>query len=542
MIEEKDVLIPVRDGVRIAARIYRPEGAGPFPALFAVSPYRYDNNELPAQPMFLWRETGPIEWYVEQGYAYVHADVRGTGRSEGEFEFLGRREQEDLYDVIEWIGSRAWCNGKVGGIGQSYYAMLQWFMGIQNPPNLACIAPYDGLNDPYRFMGYPGGIEGSFLAYWINSSVRVPNLYPANGDNPRYVVPDLFLEVQRHPFYDEYWKERAAFEQLGKIKVPLYSIGVWAKQDLHLAGNIRGYQLAAGPKKLAISGTATPFTSQSDFATVEFHRKHLLPFYDKYLKGLKTSYDERPDVEYVVRNTGKTRSFETWPPPGTRRAHFYLSKRPTGSVTSLNDGGLGTTPPSDGGSTSYTYPHLSWVMGVVPLGPYGPDPARGVLTFTTEPLQNDIEIAGNCKLILYAASTRRDTDFIVKLSEQFEQNQEEHAKGVQPRYAIVTKGWLRASHAERDPRHNTEDVPYYKHERATPLTPGAIYKFEIPLQPMAYRFRKGNRIRLEICNGDSPVTDSLFFHFYRPDKIGIDTVYHDAEHLSQLILPVLAAD
>ena len=106
MIEEKDVLIRVRDGIHMAARIYRPDGPGPFPTLFATSPYRYDNNTLPAQPMFLWRETGPIEWYVDHGYAYVHADVRGTGRSEGEFEFLGVREQRDLYDVIEWIGTQ----------------------------------------------------------------------------------------------------------------------------------------------------------------------------------------------------------------------------------------------------------------------------------------------------------------------------------------------------------------------------------------------------------------------------------------------------
>jgi putative CocE/NonD family hydrolase len=119
MIHEKDVQITVRDGVKIAVRIYRPDGAGPFAALFAPSPYRYDNNELPAQPMFLWRETGPIEWYVDQGYAYVQADVRGTGFSQGNYEFLGRNEQQDLYDVIEWIGTRPWSNGKVGGIGQS---------------------------------------------------------------------------------------------------------------------------------------------------------------------------------------------------------------------------------------------------------------------------------------------------------------------------------------------------------------------------------------------------------------------------------------
>jgi predicted acyl esterase len=543
MIEEKDVLIRVRDGLRMAARIYRPDGHGPFPTLFATSPYRYDNNELPAQPMFLWRETGPIEWYVEQGYAYVHADVRGTGRSEGDFEFLGQREQHDLYDIIEWIASQPWSNGKVGGIGQSYYAMSQWFMGVQNPPHLACIAPYDGLNDPYRFMGYPGGIEGGFLAYWINSSVRVPNLYPANGDNPRYVTPDVFLEVERHPLYDEFWKERAAFEQLEKIKVPVFSIGVWAKLDLHLAGNVRGYQLARGPKKLAISGTPTPFSSQSDFAGVEFHRRYLLPFYEKYLKGLKTTYDERPNVEFLVRNTGKVRAFESWPPSGTRPARFYLNNTRTGSVTSLNDGGLGAMPPGmNGGSTSYTYPQPSWVMGVVPVGPAGPDPARGVLTFTTEPLENDLEIAGNAKLILYASSTRTDTDFIVKVSEQFAQNQEEHAHGIQPRYFIVTKGWLRASHMERDIKRSTEEVPYYTHERVTPLNPGSIYKFEIPLQPIAYLFHKGSRIRVEICNGDSPVTDSLFFHFYRPDKIGADTIYHDADHPSAIILPALGPD
>jgi uncharacterized protein len=543
MIEEKDVLIRVRDGARMAVRIYRPDGAGPFPSLFATSPYRYDNNALPAYALFLWRETGPIEWYVGQGYAYVHADVRGTGRSEGEFEFLGRREQQDLYDIIEWIAQQPWSNGKVGGIAQSYYAMSQWFMGIQNPPHLACIAPYDGLNDPYRFMGYPGGIEGAFLAYWFNSSVRVSNLYPANQEHPRHVAPDLFAEVQRHPLNDDFWRERAAVEQLDQIKVPLFSIGVWAKQDLHLAGNIKGYQLARGPKKLAISGTPTAFSSMIDFADVEFHRKYLQPFYDKYLKGLKTSYDQRPNVEYAVRNTGTVRSFDTWPPPGTHAARFYLNTGPTGSVTSLNDGGLGSSPPgAAGASTSYSYPQPSWVLGVVPIGPHGPDAARAVLTFTTDPLAADLEIAGSGKVTLYAASTRNDTDFIVKVSEQFEQSQEERAKGLQPRYAIVTKGWLRASHTERDPRHSTDDMPYYSHRTVTPLVPGTIYKIEIPLQPMAYRFRKGSRIRLEICNGDSPMTDGLFFHFYRPDKIGADTIYHDAGRPSQLHLPVLNLD
>jgi len=543
MFEEKDVLVPMQDGVRIAVRIYRPDGPGPFPALFAISAYRYDNNSLPAYPMFLWRETGPIEWYVEQGYAYVHADVRGTGFSEGQYEFFGKHEQHDLYEIVEWIASQTWSNGKVGGIGQSYYSMSQWFMGVLNPPHLACIAPYDGLNDPYRFMGYPGGIEGTFLAYWFNFSVRVPNLYPANGDHPRLVVPDVFLEVQRHPLYDDFWRERAAAERLDQIHVPVYSIGVWAKQDLHLAGNILGYQCARGPKKLAITATPTAFSSMIDFADIEFHRKYLLPFYDRYLKGRTTGFEEKPNVEYIVRNTGAIRSFETWPPPKTRKACFYLGKGPTGSVKSLNDGALEPAAPgASGESTRYSYPHPSWVLGVVPVGTQGPDPAAGVLTFTTNPLAADMEIAGSGTVTLCASSTRNDMDFILKVSEQFGQTEEDRARGVQPRYAIVTKGWLRASHRERDARRSTDGIPFYTHEKVTPLTPGEIYKVEIPLQPIAYRFRKGNRIRLEIANGDSPVTDGLFFHFYRPDKIGTDVLYHDAEHPSMLVLPLLEVD
>lgn len=540
MIEEKDLQVTVRDGVKIGVRVYRPEGSGPFPALFATSPYRYDNNALPATPVFLWRETGPIEWYIAQGYAYVHADIRGTGFSEGEYRFLDRKEQHDLYDVIEWIGTRPWSNGKVGGIGESYYCMTQWFMGIENPPHLACLGAYDGLNDPYRFMGYPGGIEGNFLSYWYNSSVRVPNLYPTNGDHPRPLPWDLFYEVQRHPYYDDWWKERCAAEQLDKITVPLFSIGVWAKMDLHCAGNILGYQKAQGPKKLFISGTATPFTAQRDFSLVEFHQKYLLPFYDRYLKGAKTSHESRPNVEYTVRNTGIVRAAEVWPPPGATPTRFYLAKGPSGSVTSLNDGALATTPSASGASTTaYFYPHPSWALGVVAIGPQGPDPARGVLTFTSAPLASDLEVAGNAKLVVYASSTRPDFDVIVKLSEQFAQSPDQRAKGIQPGYFVVTKGWLRASHRELDPARSSDMAPYYTHAGSAPLTPGQIYKLEIPLQPIAYRFKQGNRIRIEIANGDSPVTDALFFHIYRPDKMGSDTIHHDTEHPSQLILPIM---
>jgi putative CocE/NonD family hydrolase len=540
MIDEKDIRVEMRDGVHIGVRVYRPEGTAKVPALFAASPYRYDNDQLPAYPLFLWRETGPIEWYVEQGYAYVHADVRGTGYSEGEYAYLGADEQRDLYELIEWVAAQPWCTGKVGTIGQSYYAKTQWFIGIQKPPHLACLGLYDGQTDPYRAVAYSGGIESNFISYWFAQSCRLVNRFPANGEHPREIEHDITLDAQRHPYYDEYWKERSPSERLQEITTPLFSIGVWAKLDLHLYGNILGYQKASGFKKLAITGTATAFSSMVDFADPEFHKKYLLPFYDRFLKGIENGFEDRPNVEYVVKNTGVTRAFETWPPPGVRRETYYLASGPTGSVTSLNDGALRAGPGE--GATAFRYPQPSWVLGVVAMGPDGPDPARGVLTFTTEPLAQDVEIAGSAKLIVHLSTDRTDTDIIVKLSEQFAQPADERAAGKQPRYTIVTKGWLRASHSfERHPLLDSEEMAYYLHERSIPLVPGDVYEIEVPLQPMAYRFRKGNRIRLEIANGDSTFTDTLFAHAYRPDKVGTDTYYHDAARPSRLILPVLDA-
>ena len=116
---EKGITVTMRDGVKISLCVYRPDGPGPFPTLFAASPYQYEMDEVPAYPLFLWRETGPVEWYVGQGYAYVHADVRGSGRSEGEFSFMGKPEQEDYLELIARIVKQPWCNGRIGGI---YYA------------------------------------------------------------------------------------------------------------------------------------------------------------------------------------------------------------------------------------------------------------------------------------------------------------------------------------------------------------------------------------------------------------------------------------
>ena len=179
------------------------------------------------------------------------------------------------------------------------------------------------------------------------------------------------------------------------------------------------------------------------------------------------------------------------------------------------------------------------MVGFGPTGPAGGfDPVRRVLTFTSAPLDSDLEICGPIKLVLYASSSARDTDFFIKLSDQFPQSTEDRGKGLNPFAELITRGWLRASHRALDPERSTEMVPYHTHSDPQPLTPNEIYKFEISLEPMAYLIQKGHRLRLEIVNGDSPISEQLWPHYYRPDKIGSDTIHHDAAHPSELILPI----
>jgi predicted acyl esterase len=148
-------------------------------------------------------------------------------------------------------------------------------------------------------------------------------------------------------------------------------------------------------------------------------------------------------------------------------------------------------------------------------------------------------VIGPIVLKLYVSTTAIDTQFIVKLTDQHPQDAASRAEGEQPAYTPVSKGWLKASHREKDQARSTPQRPFYTHSNPQPLAPGVIYQFDIEVLPVAYVFKKGHRIRLELANGDSPATDGVFSHPYHPSLMGTDTIHHDAVHASRIILPVL---
>jgi len=535
-IDHPDVLLRMSDGVSVAVRIRRPGHDRPVATLFAASPYRYDNDDLPETGAFLWRETGPIDWYVGHDFAYVHLDVRGTGKSGGEYGFFDRRERRDLYEVIEWIAQQPWSSGKVGGIGHSYYAASQWCMAAERPPHLACIAPYDGHIDYCSGWAYTGGIPSLFITEWWNNNVRPINRFPANGAPGRELPFDLAFVVSQHPARDAFWDERTIHEALRDVTIPVYSIGVWAKLDLHLAGNIMGFERVAGPSKLMISGAPSMSAALVEFESIAFHERVLLPFYERHLRDAPAAgnvYAERPRVAFALRGTNEMLAAAEWPPATVRYTEWFLNAEHSGSVTSLNDGSLSPAPANGVSETAYTYPDPEWTLGPVVLNRTGPDPIR----FTSEPLAADLTIAGAGELVLHVRSSRPDTDVIVKVSEQRALPSSADA-GAQPPFTMVTKGWLRASHRGSAADDRTGS-PIMLRSDPLPLVAGKIVELRVPLMATAYYFRAGSRIRLELANADSPITDVVFAHLYTPDKVGCDTISHDSAHPSRLVLPVL---
>jgi len=415
-------------------------------------------------------------------------------------------------------------------------------MGIVNPPSLKCIAPYDGCTDPYRDAAYHGGIYTEFLVWWYNM-VRANTLHRAAGrPTGRAMERDLTAELIGHQTYDDWWKERSALERVGEIKVPVFSIGHWGKQGLHLRGNILGYEQAAAPKKLLVTAYRDVFEVHAAFDDIEFHKRELLPFYDRYLKDKKTAYEDLPPVRVEVRGRGATRDYPEWPPTDSEMRALHLAAGPSKSVTSINDGALAAKSARGPASTRFRYPDPQWKLGIAGIGPQGPDPVRRVLTFTGAPLTDDLEVVGRVVLELHVSSTNTDTDFFVRVADQFPQAPEERAQGRQPASVMVTKGWLRASHREKDAAKSRPDRPWYTHANPQPIEPGKIYKYEIELMPCAYLFKQGHRIRLEIVNGDTALTETPFFvHQYQWYKVGVDTIHHDAARPSRLLLPVVGA-
>jgi uncharacterized protein len=518
-----------RKGQLLRADVYLPKGAGPFPTLLAASPYQKSLRRLPAVPVFAFVEYGPMQLYLDEGYAYVVLDLPGSGRSEGDWDLVSRTEGEAIYDAIEYVATLKWSTGNIGMIGQSYFCWSQWNAARTRPPHLKTILAYDGAVDMYRDWMYHGGIPiQGFLGTWLIGSVMLQHQaegHDIRGGRRHEAMPDILS----HRFDDEWHRRRSPYWELDQVDIPVFSVGVWGKAGLHLRGNVLGYERVKGPKKLLIAQPDSFAGAQILYGSEAFHKAEALPWYDYHLKGIANGVMDTPNVRFFVNRANRTDSSPTWPPSDVAPHSLFLNAKKSGTITSLNDGSLSHAPQDSGeGATSWTYPDPKWMAGVTTFAQGRPDHLARVNTFTSAPFESASEFAGHGVLELFASSDQTDMDVMVKVSVVAAET------GVITRN--VTQGWLRASHRAEDAKLTREMVPFHKHDKEEPINPREIYELRVELLPMAFAVHPGDMIRLEISNNESVMIDQPMTHWYG-QKVGTDTYHHNSANQSRLILP-----
>jgi predicted acyl esterase len=547
LIIDKDVEIPLRDGARLKADVYRPKSGGRFPVIANLSSYMKDKLWVPPpdleekpNPYMNWETPNPL-WWVPRGYALLRIDGRGSGKSPGLTDPWSASEARDYYDGIEWAARQSWSTGRVGTSGISYFAMVQWLVANLRPPSLKAMIPWEGAADMYRDFGYHGGIFSfGFVTNWYNNHMAHHLL-----GRPQATAPDAFSkpwvwEYMRHNLdSDWYHGRRTAWD---KIDVPLYSAGNWSGMGLHLRGNIEGYMRAASRhKKLRIhAGTHYhPFYSEEG-------RLDQLRFFDYWLKGIDTGILREPPVKLLIRKGGHGnyawRTEDEWPLARTRWTKFYLRLEAKGGGGE-SEGALATAAPKKSASVSYPASGMtkagvasaSWTSTALA----GSMPRMGV-SFETPPLGEDMEVTGPVVLVLWVASTTEDMDIFATLRNIDADGSDVFELGQQSQPVPVAKGWLRASHAKLDPELTLPYRPYHAHDERRWLEPGVPVKVEVEIWATSMVFRKGHRIRLDIQPRDG-IGSAPYTHYSADYNTGTNTVFAGGSRASYLLLPVIPA-
>jgi putative CocE/NonD family hydrolase len=573
MIEERDVQITMRDGVKLSADIYRPDGPGPFPVLYATSAHNKDMqgpdiaDVLPPQPAHapLWFgpvEAGDTRRFIANGYVHVIGQVRGAGKSEGVF----GQDNSDHYDTIDWMVQQPWCDGNVGMVGISGYAGEQWRAAVQGHPALKAIFPYDACSAYGGILGFrdffPGGVQHTF-AYLLSVFSTVHENRGVPGDLPPE-QDKLWRAAMANPDYKMYlnlyniltqkgqrtagvyhsmvapWESdgavAAAEARFKKIKIPFYTgSGAYAyTYKLHWLGAQHYFQNVDAPKRLLFTGPAhleRPYHS---------HHDEIIRWYDHWLKGVDTGMMDEPPVRYWLMGANQWRTADSWPVPQTQWTKYYLStwgRLTTDAPAHPSESNAAATDPD-----VFTQMPLKQTKKVEKL------------RYMTEPLGEDVTIVGPISLTLHAAIDQDDTNWIIVLKDvgpdvSVQTAREGERDPADSPERELTRGWLKASYRALDPERSTPWEPFHKLTRAAiaPVPPGEVVEYQIHVLGTANTFKAGHRICLEITCMDVPTgTGAMTGVEYIPyhvcsSRTVTHRIHRDGIYPSHLLLPVIPA-
>ena len=498
---EIDVLIPMRDGVRLSADVFRPSAPGRrFPALIAVSPY---TRQLQRTSIVDGQnEAGITAFWVPRGYVHVLVDVRGTNESDGDWDHMGPTERQDLFDMIEWAAAQPWCDGNVGMTGESYYAWSQLMAAAEQPPHLRAIFPQSAAVDLYRERYMHGGIFQRGVGCWF---YVVKELNGRKADLRGVGRHQRTIMGIEEPFDGPYYQDRLSWPRLSRVDVPTYLAGSWRHVGSHLRGAFEAWGgIASASKRMLIGPTPSPRKPMGAY------HGEALRWYDHHLKGLDTGVMDGPPIQLWIPGLERWRSEWEWPLARTDWQQLHLGHGSAGRGTLTRD-----VPPD--GSAAYDYDPAS---GEAYRG--GPS-----LAYRTAPFDEDTEVTGPLALELWASSSARDTDWFVSVGD-------EDPDG---RVRSLTNGWLRASHRALDAARSRPWQPFHPHLAAEPLVPGEATAFSIEVWPTSNVLRPGHRLRLEIasCDDQAHLGDA-HTALAIPAR---NTILEGRAHPSRLLVPVI---
>ncbi|MDN3016087.1 CocE/NonD family hydrolase [Paenibacillus sp. BSR1-1] len=573
IIHEKNVPAVMRDGTTLYADVFRPEGEGKYPVLLQRTPY--NRTFLPLTTMVL----DPIA-AAHQGYVVIIQDVRGRFDSEGDPFYIYKNEYNDGYDSVEWAASLPYSDGNVGMYGLSYKGMTQFQAAVMQPPHLKAIFPITWGTDVFMYRG--GALELGLIISWTLATIGPNAVIKAKQGKEDFIkefmtlvhsidhideagfnqlpiqdsewlklgdgFASFFHDILEHDTKDEYHLEISVQEKSEKLNVPVFGIAGWYDlllgQDLEHFEKLKhkkntklmigpwahaGFSPTVGDLNFGLSASSLMLDYKIDLTSLQ------IKWFDRWLKGMENGIEEEAPVKIFVMGENKWRNEQEWPLQRTVYTPFYFNSNGKAN-TKAGDGALTLKRPQEESFDRYIYDPENPVptLGgnhLMPMNyPRGPidqqflETREDVLVYTSEVLEEDLEVTGPVKVILYASSSAVDTDFTAKLVDV-------HPNG--KAYNIVD-GIIRAKNRD-------------KNQPPSLLTPNEVYLYEIDLLATSNLFKKGHQLRVEISSSNFPRFDrntntGESGKNSKELKSAEQRVFHSERYPSHILLPVIPRD
>lgn len=518
---ERSVMIPMRDGARLAADIFRPDSDGKFPVVMEYQPYR-------GSSLGGWHNK-----FAERGIVGVYLSVRGTGGSEGRVtdEYVPQ-EQQDGYDAIEWLARQPWSNGNVGMTGISYGGFTAIQVAMEQPPHLKAIVPIYATDDRYtddchyslggnmRMYYDVGHYGGAMVA--MNALPPYPELAGEQWaalwkrrleENEPYLLNWIKQQVD-----GAYWRHGSLRPGYDRVQCPVFLIAGW--RDGYPNPMLRTYTHLKVPKKLLFG----PWVHRMPESSVPGPRidafNEAARFFAYWLRGEDTGIMQEPHVTcYMQEYTPPERTLDLIPGHWRNDADFPVAGTKEMTLY-LQENGILANRPSDHQQRDHDeYEYLPtvglsngyWSGGGISYylaDDQRPDEAYSGV-YTTPPFEQEVQIIGWPQVILHASSSARVASFVAKLADVAPDG---HS-------ALIVDGSLNGTRRQSftDP---------------SPMTPGEIYELHIPMWPTGWVIKPGHRLRLAISSSDFP-------NLWPTPEKARNRIYRSAAYPSRVILPVV---